>query len=85
MSTREALHELVDELPESMLDEVERYLRAVAPASGPTLRELAMSAPIDDEPLTPEDIKALDEARQSINRGRAGISTGDVRAIIRQT
>ncbi len=52
MTTRQALHDLVDDLPEDVLGEAERSLaRLKAHAVDPVLEALR-NAPVDDEPLT---------------------------------
>jgi hypothetical protein len=59
MVTREALHRLVDELPDTVLPEAARVLGALrAPANDPFL-QFILSVPEDDEPLTAEDIAAI--------------------------
>lgn len=68
MQTRERLHRLVDELPESELHAAERYLDFLRTAGDPLLRALA-AAPVDDEPLTPDDEAAIAEARAEYERG----------------
>ncbi len=60
-ATRERLHELLDELPENLLDDVEAAIVALAE---PPFRPLA-EAPEDDEPLTDADIKAIREGRDA--------------------
>ena len=63
-TTREALHRLIDELPD---DEAEWLLEALQTAD-PVARSLAL-APIDDEELSPQDEGALQEGRDAIARG----------------
>jgi hypothetical protein len=58
--TREDLHRLVDELPENAVDAAARLL---ARARDPMLGVLD-AAPPDDEPLTEEDLRAIDAARK---------------------
>jgi hypothetical protein len=62
MTTKEALHRLVDELPE---EQAERLLRAIA---DPVLQARAL-APIDDEPETPEETAAVAEGIADLERG----------------
>jgi len=78
---RADLHRLVDELPESTQETAFRILRCLrdeaegelaaaltdAPED-PLLRALA-AAPIDDEPETPEEAAAVQEAREELARG----------------
>jgi len=72
MSTsREELHRLVDAVPVSLASLVKRLIVAVleqAAQDEPLLRALA-DAPIDDEPVTPEEEAALAEARDQVQRG----------------
>ena len=66
MQTRDRLHRLIDELPEAELSVVERFLAERGAAPSLTLAE----APEDDEPLTPEDEAAIEEAYADIAAGR---------------
>lgn len=79
--TREDLHRLVDELPESNQETAFRILECLrgekrdqlveALAESPTdpfLQALA-AAPIDDEPETPEEAAAVQEAVDASARG----------------
>lgn len=56
MSVKEKLHRLIEELPESRWEEARQYLENLL--SGP-----------DDDPLTPEELAEIEEARQEIRRG----------------
>ena len=67
MTTKEALHRLIEELPEDAVPGVEHYLTSVC--DDPVVRALA-TAPIDDEPLTPEQAAAIAKARESVAQGR---------------
>ena len=66
--SRERLHRLVDELLDDDIDEAERYLKYLCTGEDPPLytRE---TAPIDDEPLTAEDLEAIEEAERDIAAG----------------
>ena len=64
-TTRERLHEMLDDLPEDLLDDAEAAIAALA---APPYRPLS-EAPEDDEPLTDEDIRALEEGHQEYLRG----------------
>jgi hypothetical protein len=71
MTTREALHELVDQLPEAALEKAERALHeACHPRFTTSLREHLESLPSDDEPLTPEDEAAIERSLKSMREGR---------------
>ena len=71
MTTKESLHALIDTLPESALPEAERYLRRLQSAAADSFLTFLMNAPEDDEPLTPEDIAAIEEGKSEIARGEA--------------
>src|SRR6266498_496745 len=73
VTTREALHRLIDELPD---EEAEQVLRALT-IRDPVERSLAL-APLDDEPLSDEDLAALEEARAEVARGET-LSTEELR------
>lgn len=49
MGRREALHQLIDDLPEQDLPIATRVLEALRATGDPVLRAL-LSAPVDDEP-----------------------------------
>ena len=66
MTTKDALHRLIDELPEEALPGVERYLAAVR--DDPMMRTL-VAAPLDDEETSPEEDA---EARAAVERYRRG-------------
>ncbi len=64
-----ALHRLVDELPESEITHAQRYLEYLKDRSYDPVIELHRNAPIDDEPLTPEEEAAIDEGLADYERG----------------
>ena len=66
MTTRQTLHQLLDELPDDLLAIAEA--RIVALRDDPFLR-FQMTAPEVDEPLDEEDLAALAEADAEIARG----------------
>ena len=65
-TTRERLHALLDELPDDRLDEAEDVIAALAAR----FRPLA-EAPEDDEPLTDEDLAAIEQGRATYRRGES--------------
>lgn len=70
MTTKDALHRLIDELPESELATAWHLLeplRALRAESDPVLRAF-LNAPEDDEPLTEEEIAAIEEGEADIAR-----------------
>ena len=62
MTTKEALHRLIDELPD---DQAEQVLRGI---SDPVLRARAL-APSDHEAETPEEAAAVAEGIADLERG----------------
>ena len=75
MTSRAELHHIIDMLPNSELARAKRLLGAIP--DDPVLRAL-ITAPIDDEPVTDEDRRAIDEARKSL-RTHGGISAAELR------
>ncbi len=65
--TREALHELIDRIPESGIIAAQRVLERLA---GDAPFRAAMSAPRDDEPVTAGDEEAIVRARRDLQAGR---------------
>ncbi len=66
MTSRQALHQLLDALPDELLPAAEARLTALR--DDPFLRFM-LAAPVDDEPLDEEDQAALAEARAEHARG----------------
>jgi hypothetical protein len=77
MSPRDALHQLVDDLPEGDLPVAARLLEALRSAEDPIQRALAQ-APFDDEPDDDDRDGGLTEARAEADAG-GGLSTRDLR------
>ena len=69
MPGREALHKLVDALPESDLPTASRVLEALSLSADPVERSLA-TAPFDDEPDTDDEDGGLTEARREAREGK---------------
>lgn len=74
--TKTDLHQLVDALPADSVDAVGRWLERVI--DDPMIAVLDASA-WDDEPFTPDEDTAVEEARASIARGE-GIPWDQVKA-----
>jgi hypothetical protein len=64
---REALHELIDRIPESELVAAQRVLERLARDAA---FRAAMSAPPDDEPVTAGDSEAIARARRDLQAGK---------------
>ncbi len=69
MTTREELHQLVEELPESELQSARRYLVYLRDFVDPVLKAW-LDAPEDDEPETEEERRAVEEAYEDLRAGR---------------
>ena len=66
MTTKDSLHALIERLPEHTLPEAERLLASL---TGDPFLQAMLNAPADDEPLTDEDIAAIEEGRLAKARG----------------
>ena len=69
MTTAEELHRLVDELPEQEHHAARRFLEYLRDHSRDPVWQAFLNAPVDDEPLTDEDIAAIREGEEAIARG----------------
>lgn len=69
MEERHALHVLLDELPDDELTAAKRYLQYLRFRSKDPLRALLEEAPLDDEPVTEEDLAAIQEGFAEKARG----------------
>jgi hypothetical protein len=65
-TTRDLVHHLIDELPDALLEEAGRRLTDLR--DDRFLRAF-LEAPEDDEPLTEEDVAAIEEAKAEVARG----------------
>jgi hypothetical protein len=61
MEDRETLHTLVDELPEPELRPARRFLEYLRLQAADPLRTVLDAAPLDDEPVTDDDLAAIRE------------------------
>jgi hypothetical protein len=64
------LHRLIDELPERDVEAVQRFAEYLQIRSQHPAIRAAMSAPIDDEPETPEEAMAVREGLVALAEGR---------------
>jgi hypothetical protein len=76
MTAKEKLRVVVEELSET---EAESALGYIASRRHDDLGELLDSAPVDDEPSTPEEEAAVQAAREELARGET-VSLDEVRA-----
>ena len=70
LTTRDKLHKLIDQLPESELAMTEGLLKDLVNGTRDPLLWKLMSAPWDDEPETEEERAAVQEAREQIAAGQ---------------
>jgi hypothetical protein len=69
MPTRDTLHRLIDDLPESELAAAERFLNYLRVTADPVPRPL-LDAPLEDEPETEEERRLVQEARDELAQGK---------------
>ena len=69
MDDRRALHLLVDELPEKELPAAKRFMEQLGRAPRDSLRMFLDSVAVDDEPVTEEDLEAIQEGLSERARG----------------
>ena len=65
--TREALHELVDRIPDGEVIAAQRFLEYLSRSAA---YRAAISAPPDDEPVTNGDAEAIGRARNDVQTGK---------------
>lgn len=75
MTTKERLHQVVDSLSEQEAAETLDY---IASRGRDSLARRLDEAPLDDEPLTAEDLDAMREMREDAAAGRL-VSLDDIR------
>lgn len=66
---RDRLHRLIDEISDSELHAVEKYLEYIRDTSDP-VRHALENAPVDDESLTDDERAAIKEAEDDLRAGR---------------
>lgn len=69
MTTREALHKLIDKLSEDEIQAATLYLQHLQNRNDPVLTTL-LNAPEDDEPETEYERQAIAEAMADLEAGR---------------
>lgn len=80
VENRQTLHTLVDELPEPELRPARRYLEYLRQAADP-LRRALEAAPVDDEPLTEDDLTAIREGREERAKGET-VSHDEIKQLL---
>ena len=79
MTTKERIHQLVEDLPESELETAKRVLEALSAlsSSNPVVEALG-NAPVDDESVPDEEAQAIEEGERDIEAGQV-VSVDQVR------
>ena len=70
MTTKERLHQLVDQLSENEMTAAERILQAFHDNSLDSLSRALLEAEEDDEPLTEEDEAAIADGIEQYKQGK---------------
>lgn len=70
MTPRERLHTLVDDLPESEVRTATRFVEYLHQEASDPVAQALRDAPLDDEPLTEDDLAAIEEAKRDFREGR---------------
>ena len=78
--SRQEIKDLIDGLPDLELHAVKRFIQYIRDMNDPVFRILA-EAPWDDEPVTDEDLEAIEESNRDIAAGRV-ISHQDLKAVL---
>jgi hypothetical protein len=65
--SRDTLHDLVDRIPEAELPAAKLFLEYLAVSQA---WRAALSAPLDDEPVTDADVAAIARARDEVRAGK---------------
>lgn len=70
MTVKERLHQLVEELPEGRATlAAERALTHLRDLAEDPVLQTLMSAPLDDEPITDDEMAAIEEGLADLERG----------------
>ena len=79
MTTKERIHQLVEDLPQSELEPAKRVLEGLAALSlSNRIVEALANAPVDDESVSDEEAQAIEEGERDIDAGRV-VSVDQVR------
>ena len=67
--SREEVKSLIDDLSDNELDAVRQYIQSLHPSDDPVASALA-DVPVDNEPVTGDDLSAIEESDADIAAGR---------------
>lgn len=70
MTERERLRELIDDLPEVEVHAALRFVEYLRHSDDDPVLKALEEAPPDDEPLSEDDVTALEEAWEDVRQGR---------------
>ena len=82
MTTRAALHDLLDDVPDSFLPFVQDSITRICERKDDPFWKALAEAPIEDEELTPEELAGIEAGRAS-RRAGLGISTEALETLLR--
>jgi hypothetical protein len=83
MEDRQALHTLVDELSEPELAAAKHFLESLRQQPSDSLRLALDAAPLDDEPVTEDDLAAIREGFGELALGET-VSHDEVKRLLRE-
>jgi len=69
MTSKERLHQLIEQLPDKELTDAELVLEALHAHQADPLARRLLTAPLDDEPESDKERAAVAEARQALTDG----------------
>ncbi|MBI3972803.1 MAG: hypothetical protein HY332_16120 [Chloroflexi bacterium] len=69
MTAKETLHRLVDELPDEKAPAAEQLLEGLRDGEVDPMLVASLTAPLDDEPTTPDEDAGASEAREQYRGG----------------
>ncbi len=75
---RDELHRMLDAIPERKLHDVRKILETFSDDESSPVRKAIENAPLDDEPETDEERRAVEEGEADIRAGRT-LSTEELR------
>jgi hypothetical protein len=84
MTTREAIHHLVDGVPEERLEEAQHLLSMLIPMTDDPVLRAFEQAPLDDEAEDADEAEGDAEALEDLRAGRVVSHTEAVRRLLAQ-
>lgn len=81
MTEKERLHSLVEDLPEPEVHAALRFVEYLRQEASDPVAEALQAAPLDDEPVTAEDLAELEAAERDRQEGRV-VSHDEARRVL---